>query len=109
MPYRSPIRKKSSRRTPSPKKSPRRSLKRSKSKSPKGRRSPNSMTVQSIAFPKSWKQIHIHSWLRYHNYHPIKEDSTANFIRFRIRQPHRNAVFATKILPNDVHLIMMKD
>ncbi len=42
------------------------------------------MTVQSIAFPKNWKRSHITSWLRNHNYHPIKEDSTVNFIRFRI-------------------------
>lgn len=107
----------------SPKKSPRRSpysrRRRSSSRSLSNRRrssaerrrspSPHTMTIQSIAFPKTWKRSHITSWLRNHNYHPIKEDSTANFIRFRIRQPHRNAVFATKILPNDVHLIMTRD
>uniref|UniRef100_A0AAU7YCS7 Uncharacterized protein n=1 Tax=Iridovirus sp. TaxID=135728 RepID=A0AAU7YCS7_9VIRU len=90
----------SRKRSLSPKRSPRKS-------SP--RRSPKSMTVQSIAFPKNWKRSHITSWLRNHNYHPIKEDSTVNFIRFRILPPHRNAIFATKILPNDIHLIMMRD
>ncbi len=38
------------------------------------------MTVQSIAFPKNWKRSHITSWLRNHNYHPIKEDSTVNLL-----------------------------
>ncbi len=66
------------------------------------------MTVQSIAFPKKLKRSHITSWLRNHNYHPIKEDSTVNLLGFRILPPHRNAIFATKILPNDIHLIMMK-
>ncbi len=54
------------------------------------------MTVQSIAFPKNWKRSHITSWLRNHNYHPIKEDSTVNFIRFRILPPHRNAIICNK-------------
>jgi hypothetical protein len=115
MPYGSPRKRSPYRKGRSRSPSPRRRRSRSKSHSPyrasPRRKSPSrhSMTVQSIAFPKSWKRTHINSWLRNHNYHPIKEDATANFIRFRIRPPHRNAVFATKILPNDVHMIMMRD
>ncbi len=57
------------------------------------------MTVQSIAFPKNWKRSHITSWLRNHNYHPIKEDSTVNFIRFRILPPHRMLFLQQKYYP----------
>ncbi|CCV02393.1 hypothetical protein IIV31_021R [Armadillidium vulgare iridescent virus] len=66
------------------------------------------MTVQSISFPRTWKRSYIDFWLSNHNYHPLKEERTPNFTRFRIREPILNGIFATKVLPNGVHLILMK-
>jgi hypothetical protein len=69
----------------------------------------HSMKIQSIAFPKTWKRSQVTVWLKKHNFFPIKgEHDTANFKRFRILPPRHNANYATKILPNNVHLTLMR-
>ena len=67
------------------------------------------MNVQSIAFPKhDWTLYEMESWLARHGYHPMKAEETVSFVRFRIRSPNVRGVYATKVLPNGIRLIMMK-
>jgi len=68
------------------------------------------MYVQSVSFPSSeWTSNSSKHWLLKHNYLPIKPaHNTNNFIKYRLVTPNKFYNYSTIILPNGVHLTLIK-
>lgn len=63
--------------------------------------------IQSILFPIiSWTIKEALDWLNKHNFYPIKYNEEGNYYRFRIRNPDLYKKFITKIVKDDIHLII---
>ena len=70
------------------------------------------MQVQAIIFDKNNTSTSTTQkcriWLKNHNYKPIKKvHETANFYRYRIREPKKNAVYANKKISKGIDMIFM--
>lgn len=66
------------------------------------------MNIQAVLFDKNrWTPKKASSWLRSHNYHPIKDvHETINNYRYRINEPEKYGKLRIKHLPDGISLII---
>ena len=64
--------------------------------------------IQSVRPPKSWTEQRIINWLYKHQIKPMKhiDKNFPNFYRIRITDPKQYKKFYTKILKDNVELII---
>jgi hypothetical protein len=65
--------------------------------------------LQTILFPsKKFSRVSAVEWLVNHGYVAHKVDKTANFLRFRQREPMAFGSYYTTTLPNGVEMVYEK-
>jgi len=63
--------------------------------------------IHTVAFPDTFKQNEIIDFLHKHQLKPMKQmDHKVNYYRVRIKHPKLFKSFITKVLPNNIHLIL---
>lgn len=66
------------------------------------------MLVHSVIFDNTiYDTTHARAWLKKHKYYPIKRvDVTANYLRYRIRDPKMFKSFVTKDITHGIKLVL---
>lgn len=65
--------------------------------------------IQAILFNKNkWTPSNALKWLKKHNHNPIKPvHITDNYLRYRLRQPHKDYSYITKDIGDGIKLIII--